>query len=494
MPRKPVTAEVDYSKTLDEPGYVSADEERREEFVRNLLQTKGDPVVDRLSEAAIVEAETVADLAKDDRGWIGDGGGGTSLTMNATARQRTLKQAYHLYYRDPLARNIIRVLAHLTIGKGLRVKFAPEDEPGASERWAIIARNNRWERRYRNVIRLTYLLGEWFVVRRPLLGDKYWDKGLDRPDHEKIRAAVAALPPERIRLCGLSPLEVSGVKLSEMDREQARAYTVPESVAKAFSKAGEGFTGAFSASDVTHFRIDDLEIDERGHSILEPVLRQIAYYRAFQLDRLTMTAIRTRIPIVRKVPGLFKASAKTSMESQKMPRPGTIAIVDEKETWEYPGGPNDGTTALNEGRGLQLQIAAGVSLPEFIVTADSANGNFASTLVAASPITSMIADYRNIFLDGFCELITEIVGAEPTLEFPEIVTEDIEKLVRAMSLLFNDGAMSLDTYRARVGLDPETEAEKIDQERDEAMPRDLTEPAPGDEEPKEDESDDDEER
>jgi len=438
------------------------------------------------------ERETLSDLARDTRTWNAMGRGLRVLPLSQTNRQRVLKQCNHLYYRDPLARCIIKTYTYLTCGKGMRVLFPADVDPdgAAQARWDIIAQANDWERRYRDIITLTYLLGEWFVVRKPLVEDRYWDEAAGRPDADALRAYLAALPPEAITINSLSPLEVEEVVAAPTNRERPWAYKlasdtrtdVDASLRNSPRAPGQPWPDVFYANDVTHFKVDDLSLTDRGRPILEPVLRQIAYYRMFQLDRLTMTAIRTRIPLIRKIGGSGpkrKAGRKAAMEAHKLPRPGTVAIVGRDEEWIYPGGPPDGASAAEDGRTILLQIATGVNLPEFMVTADASNANLASTLAQSSPILAMFNDYRGRFAACFADMIEEIVGVRPQIEFPEIVRDELLKVVQAFSIMFRDGVVSRGTYRARVGLDPD-EDERLADERDEAQPHDF---GPAEEEP-----------
>jgi len=431
------------------------------------------------------ERETVADLGRDDRGWDNLSNRGSILNWTNSNRERVLKQCCHLYYRDPIARNVIRILTYLTVGKGMRVTFEDEKD---QERWDLIAENNDWERRYRDIIANTYLLGEWFQLRSPLVGNTCWDdtKKVDRPNRDKLVSKVSKMDADQITLNHLTPLEVLDIIMSRRNREIIKAYKLRDDTRQSIDAADktgggnerEGWPEAFWATDVTHFKIDDLGVGMRGRPVLEPVLRLISQYRLYILDRLMMIAIRTRIPLIRKMSNApkKKQSAKTAMTTQKLPRPGTVAIVDKDEVWEYPGGVGDGASATLEGRSLLLQISAGVNLPEYIVTSDASNSNMASLLAASGPVKPMIDERRQSFAKQFADLAEECVGARPTITFPDVASDNRLQEVQALSIMRKDKIISARTYAERMGEDYDAELERMHQELDDQIELDMLNP------------------
>jgi hypothetical protein len=429
------------------------------------------------------ELESLSDLYKDTRGF--------NMVSPSTSKQRygvpidpisdslrekLVKQAYHVFWRDPLARNIIRSYVHLTVGGGIQVRFVGKDAKRAQERWNIIAKCNNWELKYRDYLALSYLLGEWFLLRSPRVNNDFWGKGKPRSDRAKVLKKLQSTPPEDIVISSISPLEISDILCSKGNREIPMYYAVAQgdSVADVLDAEKAGVHGnqwprGFWADDVTHMCVDDL-LGGRGSSILAPVLKHLSYYRLFQLDRVTLNAIRARIPLIRKVTGgsARKSALRTAMDTDKLPHPGTIFIVDKDEQWDFPSTPQDGASANRDGRAILLMISAGVTLPEFMVSGDAGGANYASQLVASSPMVSMFKFLRERFGIQLCQLIEEVVGDEPEIIFPEIIVEDVLKVVQANSILYRDGVLSRATYSARCGLEYEVEqqARKADEESD----------------------------
>lgn len=424
-----------------------------------------------LGKAALMELESLSDLYADTRGWSTTGRsyqgyqqfGVPVDPISDSARVKLVKQAYHTFYRDPLARNIIRSYVHLTVGKGIQVRFRGNNAKSAQERWSAIAKCNDFELKYRDYLALCYLLGEWFIVRHPRVNNKYWKKGKPRSDRKALMNHLQSIPPDEIVLSSITPLELDSIYCSKGNREIPMYYgiTIGDAAADALDaeKApSSGWPRGFWADDITHLSVDAL-MGGRGISILAPVMKHLSYYRLFQLDRVTLNAIRARIPLIRKVVGgpTRKRALSSAMQQDALPTPGTIFVVDEKEQWDFPSTPQDGASANRDGRSILLMVAAGVSLPEFLVSGDAGGANYASQLIASSPLVSMFEDLRSRFGLQLCQLIEEVCGDEPEIIFPEIVLEDLLKVVQGNSILYRDGVLSRPTYAARAGLDYEYE-------------------------------------
>jgi hypothetical protein len=429
----------------------------------------------------VTEAVVGREWIDDEAGWRKIGEGPGVLQLNDSERLRILKQCTHLYYRDGYARNIIRLYTFLIKSSGLSISF-PEQKDAQGKlanRWHAIGKAIGWSRFVTQTLLLTLLQGERFVLRFPYVKDADgWNTRQGRPDWERIRRSFARRKPEEFSLCSLSPLEVEEVVPCEINRERPRYFKVSSEVIERLRASGvdlgeEGKRGYLSACSMTQFAIEDFD-GLRGRPILEPVLKDLAHLRLYKTDRLMMTAIRARIPLIRKVKNFRRKGVRHAMAVSGLPRAGTVATVDADEEWIHPGGPTDGGSAEKDLRQLKLDICAGVSLPEYLVTSDGSNGSYASTLVQSSPTIMLINHYREQFAETFEELITPLIGEYTRVQFPELVYSDYAGLVKALLALYGSGVLSKATLRAKLGLDDEDEDQKIDQERDDADPYDLS--------------------
>jgi len=430
---------------------------------------------------AVTEEDSLQSLNDEMRGWTSDKGYGLGEFSSAT-RQRLQRQCFYLYYRDGFARNIINAYTYLTVGDGIQVLF-PDDEEGrkAADRWEIIAKLNHWEARSRKIIRQTYLLGEWFVVRWPLLDDRFLtDKEYGYSDLAARSKFLQTIPPEKIRIRFMEPEEIKDQTFAWGDRETVVAFNTSltfqnagvQTGVGAKDKKGKRRQATFWADDVTHFKNDDIGVFSRGRSILEPVMRELQMRRLLLLDRVTLGAIRTRMPLWIGVPGGPAAvgAKRTMLQERGLPRPGTVWVSSDKNTITYPALNLGAADAWNDYRMVTLAIGAGTALPEFILTGDASNSNQASTLTSASPLVPMISEHRAVFGEQMADMIEELTGVRPTIPPPVLTFERLLDNVQANQVLKNNGILSKGTFAARTGIrwaGRDGEKVRLEAERDE---------------------------
>lgn len=452
-----------------DPYLAKIAEEIDEEFARlDFISGINAPAEERAARCA--EADSRKDLFDDVKGWRQISGGKELNEFSDATRERLLKQCYHLFYRDPLARNIITTLTFLVVGQGMRIKFYDDPQGKIAEKWERIARRSDWDNKYREIVMRTLLLGEDFLLRGPLMKDAAWSRRksplgvgtVKVPDREALLKRLSKVPEDEIFLNVISPLEIRAVLPTAFNREIPHRYVV----AYDRSTLPEGWPDEFYADDITHFHINDLGLGYRGRSVLEPVLKYLSYYRLHLLDRMNMRAIQTRIPLIRHIKGGPKAirAANASMTASSLPRAGTVYAVDLEERWERPTGPTDGSSAEADGRALRLMISAGVSLPEHMTTGDASNNNLASILSTTSPLGVRISDLRGRLAAQFANLIEECTGGECAVDFPEMPPDDALSLMQAWVLLYQNKLAAKSTVQAKLGLDPDEEAAKMEEE------------------------------
>ena len=121
-----------------------------------------------------------------------------------------------------------------------------------------------------------------------------------------------------------------------------------------------------------------------------------------------------------------------------------------------------------DGRNIRLQFSAMTGLPEFMVSGDASNSNYASTMVAEGPGIREFED----FIDFFRDIITYEIWpkvmtqaginsfSDPSITIPPLISRDREKETRVNQILFEAGVISLEEWRRREGVD----IEKMNQE------------------------------
>jgi hypothetical protein len=151
-------------------------------------------------------------------------------------------------------------------------------------------------------------------------------------------------------------------------------------------------------------------------------------------------------------------------------RPGTILTTSTGTELEFLQPNTNISDAVSLGRLILLCIAAGEGLPEFMLTSDASNANFASTMVAEAPAVKLFQAEQQLFTAEFDDLwrwvMSEAVrlGLLPSDFFrlvrshwtaPDLVSRDRPKERLADVALVRQGILSPQEVARRDGVDPE---------------------------------------
>jgi hypothetical protein len=167
-------------------------------------------------------------------------------------------------------------------------------------------------------------------------------------------------------------------------------------------------------------------------------------------------------------------STGTSTRQWKV-NPGTVVDILEGEEWNYLTPKLDAGPLTNGGRAILLAIAAGAGQTEPMVSADASNANYASTMVAEAPAIREYEDWQDFFSEYFVQVWRRVTGTsadedyEPNVTLPRIVSRNRLEEAKADEVLAVQGVMSVQTWREREGLDPDTEKENLQNEMAEAL-------------------------
>ncbi len=154
--------------------------------------------------------------------------------------------------------------------------------------------------------------------------------------------------------------------------------------------------------------------------------------------------------------------------------PGTILDAFGGIDYEFPAAGIDASQFIRVLQAELRAIAARLVMPEFMLTSDASNANYASTMVAEGPAVRMFERLQRDMLEDDREVMRLVVGhavnsgrlPEETLEAieiqaipPSLAVRDRLREVQADQILVRNGAMSVSTMAARHGLEPELERE-----------------------------------
>lgn len=306
-------------------------------------------------------------------------------------------QCYKFYYQNPIARAIINHLLFYIFGAGVAVTaqdINPDVQDYITECRKIDAGFKLSEMIFR-----TLRDGESFI--------------------RKFSDGNARCMSRRF----IDPDNITSINTNEDDVTKTERYQwLPTGKTKAES---------IDAAEMQHVKLFVDSNVKRGRPVIEPVLSKIIKYDEWLNDRVILNralssvfleiVVRAGSPSDRSaVRNRFQdttavKSSQHGVATKKPPAPGTIAIHGENEEWKWNSPDIKADSCKEDGRQIRLAIAAGVQMPEFMLTSDASNASYSSTLVSEAPFVRLIQYYQ-----------TQIF--EP--EIKQIYREDIEYGIR----------------------------------------------------------------
>ncbi len=386
----------------------------------------------------LTEAASHLPVAEDPGRWARLGAELRPLDDHTRTDLRT--RARQLVRENPHACNILRLLEVYVTGPGLMLSHHPrrsdDDSPDlaalrqrAQQLWEDFLVHNGRHYSFREHARRTWRDGECFLR---AFGGATWPPDVRFVDPETI-AATAAHPDSQ------------GILTDPQDVEAPRWYLRIELPTGRLAEQ-------IPARSILHSRCGTDSNQKRGVTILAPLLESLVQFGQWLETELAARRLQASIVLWRKVAGSpAQGSAfvdDSSLEHLTNPaapapagrfRPGSILTTSQGTDLQFVQPDSNYRDAVPLGRLLLLSTAAGAGLPEFMLTGDASNANYASTMVAEGPAVKMFQAEQQFFKEEFTRLWRWIMGEAvasgelpadffarviPQFCFPELVNRD----------------------------------------------------------------------
>jgi len=417
----------------------------------------------------MVEQQSPQPVQEDPGSWLllGDQTSGPTEQTRKDVRSA----ARRLVQNHPHARNILRLLEIYVVGPGLKLAHHTQgkstDASGdlvtiADHIWRRFLVANRRHFSYREFARRTWRDGECFLR---------LFSGLENPP------TVRFVDPERIGSTNESP-ESQGILTARDDVETPRFYLQID------PETGE-LVEEIPAEEMLHSRIGVDSNQKRGLSWFAPMIEMLGCFDRWLETEMTARKLQASIVLWRKVTGSPAQARGLSQDAShashagpsrgRTPQkerygPGSILTTSGGTDLQFLQPKTNFGDAVPLGRMMLLSIAAGAGLPEFMLTSDASNANFASTMVAEGPAVKMFQSEQNFFAAEFERLwswvMTEAIdrGELPTdffericveWSFPELVNRDRPREREADVRLVEQKILSRAEVARREKIDPD---------------------------------------
>ncbi len=246
------------------------------------------------------------------------------------------------------------------------------------------------------------------------------------------------------------------------------------------------------AEEIVHTKYGSDSNEKRGRSFFVSILDPLERFLQWQETELQARKLQASIVLWRRVQGgpLQAQSVADGARGglggggdyrHERIRPGTILTTSAGTEIKYLQPDTNFGDAVPLGRMILLSIAAGAGIPEFMLTADAANGNYSSTMVAEGPAVKLFQSEQRFFTRAFTALwrklmrdavrlgvssVGELHQVEPRWTYPELISRDRPRERQADVELIRAGVLSRAEVQRREQLEPRAMRAEIAGERE----------------------------
>jgi len=320
-----------------------------------------------------------------------------------------IRKARQFYATDPNGRAALGTMVHYIMGRGLTITPKSKDP----EVWYIwqefwTSPRNRMALRQFEIPLRSLRDGELFM--------EFFDQ--DEQGNKTGKTTIRFIDPLMVRaedskLAPISQTLNNGVNTDPEDVEKVLSYTVRK-------RENENEFRQVSAENVVHIKLNVDSDQKRGETQLLPIMKLIKHYDQWLENRIILNKIRSAIVLVRKVEAatpselsslaatLPAASTPATESRKKNIRGGTILTAGPGVSYEMLSPNLNAADAKEDGRNIKTSMAAGMNLPEYVF-GDASNANYASSLIAESPMVKAIQYWQIFFEHWFSAIYRKVI-------------------------------------------------------------------------------------
>jgi len=311
----------------------------------------------------------------------------------------------------------------------------------------------------------------------------------DRDGEVFLRFFVAPDGTTRVRF--VEPAQITTP--TEQAQDPAAAFGIQTDPDDVETVLGYYLDGTLvEAGEIQHRKANVDANVRRGLPLFYPVRKNLRRAEKLLRNMSVVAEIQSAIAIIRKhasgtrgtVEQFVADQADVSVTSQSTGRashfrrygPGTILDAFAGTDYEFPAAAIDAGRYVAVLQAELRAIAARLVMPEFMLTSDASNANYASTMVAEGPAVKMFQRLQHEMIEEDVEVMWRVVtaavdaGRLPPEALaavdiqgvpPTLAARDRLREAQADQILLRNQAMSVQTMSIRHGLDPDKEQQLI---------------------------------
>jgi len=396
------------------------------------------------------------------------------------------EQARKLYYKDPGARGLIESMQRFILGQNAGVMAADEQ---AQAYWDAWCEQNNFDMRSKELVRRLFRDGEFFLrffATKEEITFEFGDED-NRETKKGSYQTVRFIDPEEIK--DKNNEHSYGIETDPDDVEKVLKYH------RVFYKDDVEKSDTIDADGIIHGKILCDSNEKRGKSFFIGLAKYLKDYSLWLDDRIRLNRIRNFFHLVAKPQGnlsveglkakFMDESSTPSGEtpSKKMPKPGTV-LATKGVDWEFKNLNINASDTKDDGRNIERMICKGTGLVEGVVTGDYSNQNYASALIAESPMVRTIEDWQDIVGNYIKEIFVKVIkfgkkeGAisgsaseKASVNFATMVHRNLKEDTESYQMHKQNRWASDKTISTKLGYNYEEEQNQIDIENEKEKER-----------------------
>ena len=417
---------------------------------------------------------------------------GKNLDINYLKEIR--EEAWKAFLTNPLAKRQVRNITSYLVGRGLKVTSPSEDAQEIIDNF-IDDPDNYWELFIREESNRLQIDGEMVVLLYVNTGDGTV-KIRDIEPNEIVEVILSSEDYRKI-------LALKRVYTKKVYSDDFKTYHTVQ--IEDYIQPGEPDPNNSNIiRDFLFVKMPTVATQFRGVPELASHLYWLKQYRQLLDARINLNKMRASYIWDVSVDGTDTDVSNVRKANSKPPRPGTVKFHNAKVTWEPKSLNINAQDSESDIRAVKLMTVAGSGQPEYMVSGDASNANFASTQETTFSFLKCLEDYQDLFEYFIGSLLGKVCayaqkyGAAPAqflnadgeeikgnnlvnITFPETKPKDIEKLGRYLQTLQLMQIASNETLAGMAGIDWETEKPKLESEAEDGYPEpeppeDVTQP------------------
>jgi len=321
-------------------------------------------------------------------------------------------------------------------------------------------RVNQWHKRQQEIVRRRDRDGEAFL--------RFFTAADGTVRVRFVEPGQVATPPHRLT----DPAAALGIQTDRDDVETVLGYWID----------GQWV----DAAEIQHRKANVDANVRRGLPLFYPVRKNLRRAERLLRNMSAVAEIQSAIALIRKHAAGSRASLERfvaegadaaiaepgRMSYLRRYGPGTIVDTFAGTEYEFPVAGLDAARYVEVLQAELRAIAARLVMPEFMLTSDASNANYASTMVAEGPAVRMFQRLQHELVEEDREVLDR--GVQAAIDAgklppeaatavaiqavpPSLAVRDRLREAQADQILVRHGAMSIATMAMRHGLEPDRE-------------------------------------